>query len=160
MGRKNASWLCAIALCLGVVGCGDDDGGAAPVDAGGDGADAGDAATTTGIDCSGASAAEGETPAVQTCGIASCHNPDFAGQRMGMGFAASNLTPDETGLAEWTIGEIAEATLDGTTPEGEVLCSLMIRYRTAGLSEAEACDIAAYLKALEPIENEVPDTCE
>lgn len=157
MGRKNASWLCAIALCL-AVGCGDDE-GAAPVDAGEDGADAGDAATA-GVDCTGASAAEGESPAVQTCGIASCHNPDFAGQRMGMGFAASNLTPDETGLADWTIGEIAKATLDGVTPEGEELCSLMIRYRTAGLSEAEACDIAAYLKALEPIENEVPDTCE
>ena len=153
MRRKDAAWLCAIALCA-AVGCGDDE-ASAPADAGG----GGDAATAD-VDCTGASASAGETPATQTCGIASCHNGDFAGQRGGTGFAASNLTPDETGLAEWTVADIAKATLDGVTPEGEVLCAIMLRYRTTGMTEAQACDIAEYLKSLEGIENEVPDTCE
>lgn len=159
MGRNDASWLRALVVCsaLGLaVGCGDD-----PVtqvsDAGGGGDAGGDAAA--GIDCTGASASAGETPATQTCAISSCHNADFAGQRDGIGFASSNLTPHATGIADWTAEDIATATLDGITPDGEVLCGIMIRYRTTGMTDAEACDIAAFLKGLEPIENEVPDTC-
>jgi hypothetical protein len=152
MRRNGAVGLFAIVLCVG-VGCGDD-GGAT---------DSGDGLTDAredGIDCSGASAASGEGPAMSTCAIAGCHNADFAGQRGGGGFASSNLTPHPTGLAGWSTGDIARATLDGVTPEGEVLCPIMIRYRTAGLSEEEACDIAAFLQSLDPIDNEVPDTCE
>lgn len=164
MRRNDASWLRAMAVCSALalaVGCGDEE-QATPTDAGGGDASrggdgGGDAAT--GIDCTGADAAAGETPAIQTCGISSCHNPDFAGQRGSIGFASSNITPDETGLAEWTVGEIATATLDGITPDGEVLCGIMIRYRSAGMTEQEACDISAYLKTVEPIDNEVEDTC-
>lgn len=97
---------------------------------------------------------------MSTCALSGCHNGDFAGQREGAGFASSNLTPDETGLADWSIGDIASATLDGVTFEGEVLCAIMIRYRSAGLTEAEACDIAAYLQSIDPIDNEAPDECE
>lgn len=165
MRRNDASWLRAIAVCSALalaVGCGDEEGQTPPTDAGrgdagGDGG--GDSGAAPGVDCTGASATAGETPAIQTCGISSCHNPDFAGQRESIGFASSNITPDETGLAEWTVSDIATATLDGITPEGEELCPIMIRYRTAGMSEAEACDIAAYLKTVEPIENVVVDTC-
>ncbi|WP_053231293.1 c-type cytochrome [Sandaracinus amylolyticus] len=155
--RRIAIVLSCVAIGVAATACGgDDEGGGGQQQDGG----AGDDAAVAAIDCTGANAETGQAPAMSTCGIASCHNADFAGQRGGSGFASSNLTPDDTGLAEWTTGEIAKATLDGVTPEGEVLCPIMIRYRTTGMTEAQACDIAEYLRSLAPIENEVEDTCE
>lgn len=140
-----------VLVSIGLVACGNGggtDGGRPPGDSG-----AGP------VDCTGATAAMGMGPAMTSCGIASCHNTDFAGLRGAVGIASRNLTPDATGLMGWTTAEIARATLDGIDRRGASLCTSMVRYRSVGMTPAQACNIAAYLQSLAPISNAVTDSC-
>ncbi|MBX7113812.1 MAG: c-type cytochrome [Myxococcaceae bacterium] len=92
--------------------------------------------------------------AVKTRGCAQCHagaNEVLSGNR-----GASNLTPDATGLSEWTEADISNALRSGVSREGETLCERMPRY--TDMPDAEASAIAAFLKSLAPVKNTVePD---
>lgn len=113
-----------------------------------------DAAEPPHVDCAAGSADRGES-SVSTRGCRSCHNADLGGAVAGA--PGRNLTP--ANLSGWSDAEIAHAILDGVTNDGEVLCEVMTRFRGAGMNDAEACDIVAYLRSIPPVERTVVDTC-
>jgi len=72
-------------------------------------------------------------------------------------FVAPNLTPDkDTGLGNWTPAQIATALTTGKTPDGRILAPAMPWRNYATLTKADALAIAAYLKSLPPLHNQVP----
>jgi mono/diheme cytochrome c family protein len=72
-------------------------------------------------------------------------------------FYGPNLTPDnDTGLGKWTIQQIATAITDGKTPDGRKLAPPMPSELFHHLTKADALAIAAYLKTLKPVKNQVP----
>ncbi|MGD0023568.1 MAG: c-type cytochrome [Xanthobacteraceae bacterium] len=72
-------------------------------------------------------------------------------------FYGANLTPDkETGLGNWTIEQIATAITTGKTPDGRILAPPMPVATFKHLTNSDALAIAAYLKTLPPIKNQVP----
>jgi mono/diheme cytochrome c family protein len=75
------------------------------------------------------------------------------------GVYAPNLTPDmDTGLGGWTADEITTAISKGKDDQGQSLCGSMPRFGM--LSQQDLADIAAYLRSLPAVKNQVPDgTC-
>lgn len=72
-------------------------------------------------------------------------------------FYPPNLTPDpETGLGAWSEAEIAAAVRTGVRPDGRVLAPAMPYRNYARLTDADAAALAAYLKSLTPVRNQVP----
>jgi mono/diheme cytochrome c family protein len=72
-------------------------------------------------------------------------------------FYGSNLTPDnDTGLGKWTIEQIATAITSGKTPDGRILAPPMPVESFKNLTKADALAIAAYLKTLPPVKNQIP----
>jgi mono/diheme cytochrome c family protein len=71
-------------------------------------------------------------------------------------FVGPNLTPDKaTGLGDWTAPQIVTAITTGTLPDGRILAPVMPWRDLANLSHADALAIAAYLKSLPPVSNQV-----
>jgi mono/diheme cytochrome c family protein len=71
-------------------------------------------------------------------------------------FVGPNLTPDkDTGLGNWTTAQIVTAITQGKTPEGRILAPVMPWAAYAKLTKADALAIAAYLKSLPPVKNQV-----
>jgi mono/diheme cytochrome c family protein len=69
----------------------------------------------------------------------------------------SNLTPDpETGLGQWTDGEIKRAIREGVSRDGRALFPIMPygQYRDASDEDINAA--VAYLRSLPPVKNPVP----
>ncbi len=110
---------------------------------------------------------------VSVIGCADCHTPggltpkpdmarflggsDIAFSVPGMGaFTPPNLTPDKTGLGDWTPEQIAAAITTGKRPDGRMLAPVMPWNDFANLSHDDALAIAAYLKSLPPIAHKVP----
>ena len=113
--------------------------------------------------------------AVTSRNCSSCHTPtDMNGATLagsGSGFCAdgkpcttaqvypANLTPDpDTGMAEWTDEMIVKAIISGVDDENAALCPPMPHFGEQGMSDAEAHDIAAYLKSLPPVNHTVPES--
>lgn len=72
-------------------------------------------------------------------------------------FYPPNLTPDpETGLGRWSEAEIVKAVRTGERPDGRILAPVMPYHAYGHLSDADAQALAAYLKNLKPIRNQVP----
>lgn len=72
---------------------------------------------------------------------------------------AKNITPDmETGIGSWSEDDIVNALRNGVRPDGQVLGPPMSFAFYRNLSDNDAYAIAAYLKTVEPIRNEVPDS--
>ena len=71
-------------------------------------------------------------------------------------FWPPNLTPHETGLAGWSIGEIVDVIRTGVRPDGRILAPAMPWANYSHLTDQDAAALAAYLKSLEPIERQVP----
>lgn len=70
---------------------------------------------------------------------------------------SANLTPDpETGIGNWTDGQLLRAIREGIGKDGHVLFPMM-PYQTYGklLSDADAHAIIAYLRSLPPIKNKM-----
>ena len=69
----------------------------------------------------------------------------------GKGFVP-NLTPDKTGLADWSKGDISEVLSSGLTPSGDSVGSNMTEVvrNTSQLPEADRDAIAEYVKSLPP----------
>jgi mono/diheme cytochrome c family protein len=106
--------------------------------------------------------------AVVHCG--ECHTPRnfvgalerahwLTGARMPIGdLVAPNLTPDKTGLADWSVADIVDALTDGTLPEGGTLGGQMgevVANSTSRLRPQDREAIAAYLKSLKPMPTQV-----
>ena len=78
-------------------------------------------------------------------------------------FYPPNLTPDPaTGLGCWTNQQIATALLDGYDNQDAALC-IMPKFRgkfvEAGVDvDAAATDIVEFLRSLNAVSNQVPDT--
>jgi mono/diheme cytochrome c family protein len=65
--------------------------------------------------------------------------------------AAANLTPDpETGLGQWTDGEILRAMREGVDRNGKALFPIMPYGHFRNLSDDDAQSIVAYLRTLAP----------
>jgi mono/diheme cytochrome c family protein len=79
---------------------------------------------------------------------------------IGPGFGiyyATNLTPDpETGIGNWTDGELVRALREGVDREGRTLFPIMPAEYYKGLSDQDALAIVAYLRTLPPTRNETP----
>ena len=71
-------------------------------------------------------------------------------------FYGPNLTPDATGLGNWTEAEIATAIRTGIRPDGSQLAPAMPWMGYAALTDEDALAIGAYLKTLPAVENKVP----
>jgi mono/diheme cytochrome c family protein len=109
---------------------------------------------------------------IMDCG--GCHTPGylvgkpdmsraFSGSEVGffipdLGyFYPPNLTSDEeTGLGKWTEADIIKAVTKGECPDGRILAPIMPYHNYAALTEADAKDLAAFIKSLEPIKNQAP----
>ncbi len=106
--------------------------------------------------------------ALAHCG--ECHTPRtllgaldrsrwMSGARMPNGdLVASNLTPDKTGLADWSVADIVDALQDGTLPQGGTLGGEMgevVRYSTSRLRAEDREAIAIYLKSLPALVTDV-----
>ena len=71
--------------------------------------------------------------------------------------AAQNITPDpETGLGNWTDGEILRAIREGVDRNGDALFPMMPYVHFATLGDEDAKSIVVYLRTLKPIRNQVP----
>jgi mono/diheme cytochrome c family protein len=71
---------------------------------------------------------------------------------------ASNITPDpETGIGDWSDGEIVRAIREGIDPEGQILFPIMEAEWWNGLSDEDTLALVAYLRSLKPVHNKVQD---
>jgi mono/diheme cytochrome c family protein len=69
---------------------------------------------------------------------------------------AQNITPDkETGLGNWTDGEIARAIREGVNKNGEALFPMMPYKLMRNLSDEDTKSIVAYLRTLKPINHKI-----
>ena len=72
-------------------------------------------------------------------------------------FYVPNITPDPaTGVGDWEAADFLLALQHGRTPSGSFYFPAFPYRAYAGLSDNEVLDIAAYLKSLEPVVNQVP----
>jgi mono/diheme cytochrome c family protein len=72
-------------------------------------------------------------------------------------FYGPNLTPDnETGLGNWSVADIIKAIRTGVRPDGRGLVPIMPWQAYAKLTQSDAEAIAAYLKSLPAVRNQVP----
>ena len=111
---------------------------------------------------------------VEFGGCSDCHTPGtflgkpdptryLAGSDVGFAipglgvFPGRNLTPDmETGIGAWSGEQIVAAIQTGMRPDGRMLAPIMPYADFAHLTAQDAMAIAAYLKSLPAIKNEVP----
>src|SRR5579875_2519620 len=104
-------------------------------------------------DCHTPGALEGKPDTTRYLGGA---DVAFAVPGLGL-FVPSNLTPDrETGLGNWTTGEIVTALTTGKRPDGRLLAPVMPWQDFSHLTPSDALAIAAYLKSLKPVRHAVP----
>jgi len=69
----------------------------------------------------------------------------------------ANITPDEeTGIGSWTDEEIETAIRIGVNPDGRRLFPLMPYRNYFNMAEDDMQALIAFLRSLEPVENEVP----
>jgi len=87
----------------------------------------------------------------------------LAGSTIGFGipdlgiFYPPNLTSDrETGLGAWSEADFIRAVRQGVRPDGRTLSPVMPWMSYAALTDEDAQALAAYLKALPPVQNRVP----
>lgn len=77
----------------------------------------------------------------------------------GAGFVpAANITPDkETGLGNWTDGEIFRAITSGVNKDGKFLAPMMPYALFSQMDKEDIYSIIAYIKTLPAIKNKVPE---
>ncbi len=72
-------------------------------------------------------------------------------------FYPPNLTPDrETGLGAWSEADIIKAVRTGVRPDGRELAPAMPWRSYAALTDADARQLARYLKSLPPVKHAAP----
>jgi mono/diheme cytochrome c family protein len=128
------------------------------------------------INAAGAQQAQAERGKylVSIAGCNDCHTPGYffgkpemdrylGGSEVGFEipglgvFHGPNLTPDpETGLGNWSIGQIVTALQTGKRPDGRELAPIMPWRAFANLTKDDATAVAVFLKSLPPVKNKVP----
>ena len=176
----NRSLLAAVlllpAVAAGAAACGDEgtiltsrDGGGsdATVDAGDAGSEASCAVDAGALDPSQVALGQ---QLVASAKCASCHGDALTGNPNGVpsttviGGTAypPNLTPDPaTGLGCWSNDQIVNAILNGIDNEGMTLCAPMPLFGSlgdGGLDVAGAQAVAVYLRSLQAVSMNVPNT--
>lgn len=139
----------ALLLMLNVGACGGDDDSASGTS---------DEAVTNGGDALSMGQA-----AVKTRICQSCHGNDLSGSTtpyMGTMAYPPNITPDmDTGIGEWDEDTIVKAILTGVDDEDEQLCPTMPVFSKMGMTDAEAHNIAKYLKSIKAVAKEnIPES--
>lgn len=71
-------------------------------------------------------------------------------------YYAPNITP--TALADWSDGELLRAITSGVNKDGKALFPIMPYPNYAKLDVEDIYSIIAYLRTIEPIENDVPES--
>lgn len=72
-------------------------------------------------------------------------------------FYPPNLTPDnETGTGRWSTDDLVKAIRTGARPDGRQLVPIMPYMSYAALTDADARDLAAYLKSVKPVSHQAP----
>lgn len=72
-------------------------------------------------------------------------------------FYPPNLTPDnETGTGTWSADDLVKAIRTGARPDGRQLVPIMPYMSYAALTDADARDLAAYLKSVKPVQHKAP----
>jgi mono/diheme cytochrome c family protein len=71
---------------------------------------------------------------------------------------SANLTPDATGLKDWTLAQIATAIKTAKDDKSVALCSPM--RGLPNITDQDAMDIAVYLKAIPPVANARTEMCQ
>lgn len=72
---------------------------------------------------------------------------------------ASNLTPDaETGLGQWTDGELIRAIREGVSRDGRALMPIMPSRLYRSMSDEDVQALVAYLRTLPALRNPLPKT--
>jgi mono/diheme cytochrome c family protein len=70
-----------------------------------------------------------------------------------------NITPDkETGIGNWTDGEIIRAIREGVTRDGRTLFPLMPYPNFRKMSDEDVYSVVAYLRTLKPVKRVLPPT--
>jgi mono/diheme cytochrome c family protein len=69
---------------------------------------------------------------------------------------SQNITPHETGIGGWTDEELETAIREGIRPDGSLIGPPMPFEVYRGLSDTDVAAIIAYLRQVEPVENETP----
>jgi mono/diheme cytochrome c family protein len=70
----------------------------------------------------------------------------------------SNITPDrETGLGDWSDGEIIRAVREGVDKDGKALFPMMPFGEYRSMSDEDARALVVYLRSLPPVKNAVPE---
>ncbi|MBC5993449.1 c-type cytochrome [Pontibacter cellulosilyticus] len=73
-------------------------------------------------------------------------------------FYARNITSDkETGLGNWTDGEIYRAMTKGVSKNGDPLFPVMPYHYYNQMSKQDAYAVIAYIRTLKPIKNKIPE---
>lgn len=70
---------------------------------------------------------------------------------------APNLTPDSTGLGNWTNAQIRDAFLNGRDDEGSALFPIMPYWAFHNLRSEDADAIVGYLRASQAVHNVIPE---
>lgn len=71
----------------------------------------------------------------------------------------SNITQDrETGIGAWTDEQIIRAIREGIRPDGSVIGPIMPINLYRHISDVDVRAIVAYLRTIEPVQNEVPES--
>lgn len=93
----------------------------------------------------------------QSC--TACHRDDFGGGPVDFAEPgdppARNLTPDATGLAEWTREDFTRAITTGRRPDGSELDELMPWRSYAGLDPEQVDALWTYLRTVEPVARDI-----
>jgi hypothetical protein len=69
-----------------------------------------------------------------------------------------NITAHQTGIADWTDGEVLRAVREGIGRADQALFPIMPYFIYRNLSDADAESLVAYVRSLEPVEHALPDT--
>jgi hypothetical protein len=76
---------------------------------------------------------------------------------------SKNLTSDvETGLGDWSTEDIVEVIKEGTDKHGDGICPPMPVGPIGafgGMTDADALDVAHYIKSLPPVVHAIEDVC-
>jgi cytochrome c553 len=76
----------------------------------------------------------------------------------GFRLCAPNITPDpETGLGNWTDGEIMRAVREGVNKSGKALFPVMPYTEYRSLSDEDMNSVVAYLRTIPAVANKVPE---
>jgi mono/diheme cytochrome c family protein len=95
---------------------------------------------------------EGPLPGMELAGGLKIEDPAFTAY-------GANLTPDvETGIGAWSDAEIITAIREGRRPDGSMIGPIMPIALYSKMSDRDVRAVVAYLRALKPVRNEVPDS--